>query len=188
MGAGGFAYARIFDIAIVDGEGNHIEPKAPVQVEVKLLDADSSGNDFSAIHFAIHFKDEMAEPGQMNAETDGNTVTFTTDSFSAYAIVQGPSDIPLEWEQFKTMSRLNELDSSGLYIGTVSGYYLTLAGSVNFRTGEVYVNGRRTTLRDLFYSSYLGRGHTAAEAQAYVDGRLWRNSKTDKIGQSTVLM
>ncbi|MBR0146911.1 MAG: fibro-slime domain-containing protein, partial [Eubacterium sp.] len=52
----------------------------------------------------------------------------------------------------------------------LGGIHSSVPGSVNFRTGEVRVNGRNTTIRDLFYNNYLGRGnHTEAEAQAYVD-------------------
>ena len=58
----------------------------------------------------------------------------------------------------------------------LGGIHSALAGNVNFCTGDVYVNGRTTTLYDLFYNNYLGRidettglQHTAAEAQAYVD-------------------
>ena len=50
--AGGFAYARVFDISIVDGEGNKQTPSAPVQVTVTLLDAENETDDFSVIHFA----------------------------------------------------------------------------------------------------------------------------------------
>jgi len=51
----------------------------------------------------------------------------------------------------------------------LGGTHSALAGSVNYRTGEVVVNGTHTTLKDVFYNNYLGRGHTAAQAQAYVD-------------------
>ena len=53
----------------------------------------------------------------------------------------------------------------------LGGMHSAFAGSVNFATGEVIVEGNPTTLRDIFYNNYLNRdNHTAAEAQAYVDG------------------
>ena len=52
----------------------------------------------------------------------------------------------------------------------LGGIHSAMPGSVNYSTGEVSVNGRETTLRELFYQNYLGRGHTQAEAEAYVDG------------------
>ena len=53
----------------------------------------------------------------------------------------------------------------------LGGIHSAVPGSVNYSTGDVYVNGTHTTLRDLFYNNYLGRdGHTAAEAEEYVNG------------------
>ena len=51
----------------------------------------------------------------------------------------------------------------------LGGIHSALPGSVNFRSGDVIVNGTHTTLKDLFYNNYLGRGHTAAQAEAYVN-------------------
>ena len=51
----------------------------------------------------------------------------------------------------------------------LGGIHSAVPGSVNYSTGDVYVNGTSTTLRDLFYNNYIVRGHTADEAQAYVD-------------------
>ncbi len=60
----------------------------------------------------------------------------------------------------------------------LGGIHSAVPGSVNYSTGDVYVNGTHTTLRDLFYNNYLGRGHSAAEAQAYVNG-LFREKEVD---------
>ncbi|MBE6723785.1 MAG: hypothetical protein E7576_01105 [Ruminococcaceae bacterium] len=52
----------------------------------------------------------------------------------------------------------------------LGGIHSALPGSVNFRTGEVNVNGTWTTLKTLFRENYIARGHTDAEADSYVDG------------------
>ncbi len=121
MDAAGFAYARIFDIAIVDAEGDHITPSAPVEVSVSLQDASRSGEDFSV----LHFEDDADTPVQVDTETSGSVVTFTTESFSAYAIVQGPDPISDVWKKISSLSDLIDRSSEGLYIGHVDGYYMT---------------------------------------------------------------
>lgn len=52
----------------------------------------------------------------------------------------------------------------------LGGIHSAVPGSVNYSTGDVYVNGTHTTLKDLFYNNYKNRGHSAAEAREYVDG------------------
>ena len=112
-------YGSLF--SIVGPDGTHITPSAPVEVVIKLQDASSSGEDFSV----LHFEDDEALPAQMDAETSGNIVSFTTDSFSAYAIVQGPGIVPMGWFKVSSISELRERSSEGLYIGHKDGYYMT---------------------------------------------------------------
>ena len=83
MNAAGFEYARIFDISIVDGEGNHLTPAEEVSVSVNLLDGSHDYEECRVIHFA----GEEEQPVEMDAETDNGELRFDTDSFSAYAIV-----------------------------------------------------------------------------------------------------
>lgn len=64
----------------------------------------------------------------------------------------------------------------------LGGIHSAVPGSVNYHTGAVSVNGVNTTLRDVFYNNYLGRNHTAEEAQAYVDELF--EEKTDSNGNT----
>ena len=57
----------------------------------------------------------------------------------------------------------------------LGGVHSALPGSVNFRTGEVMVNGKHTTLRELFKKNYKARNHTEAEAENYVNGLFVQN-------------
>ena len=115
MNAAGFGYARIFDISIVDAEGNEIQPSAAVQVYVELLDDTKEGN-FRVVHFG-----ETREELSCNAE--GNKVSFRTEGFSAYAIVQGPDPLDAAWGRVESYDEFLALGAEGLYIGHTSGYY-----------------------------------------------------------------
>ena len=126
----GFEYARIFDISLVDSEGKEIQPETQVQVSVTLLDAEEGEEDFSVVHFG-------EEPEQMITETDGNVVSFSTEGFSAYAIVKGPSEIPLGWSGLATLEEVLGYASEGLILGNIKGYYFTdgITKINNTRTG-----------------------------------------------------
>lgn len=63
----------------------------------------------------------------------------------------------------------------------LGGNHSALAGTVNFSTGEVVVNNNKTTLRDIFYNNFLNRGHTAAEAQKYVDDIFEKNEDNNYV-------
>ena len=64
----------------------------------------------------------------------------------------------------------------------LGGIHSAVPGSVNFRTGDVYVNGNHTTLYELFYDNYKNRdGHTEAEAKAYVDRIFTTNSNGQHV-------
>ena len=64
----------------------------------------------------------------------------------------------------------------------LGGIHSAVPGSVNYHTGKVVVNGQQTTLRDVFYNNYVGRGHSASEAQTYVDSLFVE--KTDSSGHT----
>ena len=131
MEAEAFSYARIFDICILNSEGVEIEPAAPVQVSIELDDAEDTEEDFSVLHFG-------EETEEMQAVTDGNTVSFEAEAFSAYAIVKGPDAVPLGWEKVTTMAAFKELASQGLYIGQKDGYFV-------LNTTEAYKSDNKIT-------------------------------------------
>ena len=57
----------------------------------------------------------------------------------------------------------------------LGGIHSAVPGSINYRTGVVNVNGHDTTLRELFYSNYIARGMTPAEANALCDEKFVQN-------------
>ena len=80
LGSAGFAFARLFDIAVVDSEGNHLSFDAPLNVTIELADAAAAELDLSVVHFG-------QTPEQMAASREGGTVNFMTDGFSVYVVV-----------------------------------------------------------------------------------------------------
>lgn len=100
-----------------------------MDVRVELLNTENDAEPYSVVHF-----DEETEV--IEATTDGTLVTFSTDGFSAYAIVQGPSAVPLGWTPVASLQELATLGAEGLYVGHKDGYYLT--------SGITNINSTRT--------------------------------------------
>ena len=79
-------YARFFDISILS-DGKQVEPKANVQVDIKLLDAPVSPSVKPSV---VHFAQDGLEVMKVNEpERDGSedVVSFETNEFSVYSIV-----------------------------------------------------------------------------------------------------
>ncbi len=127
------AYIRLFDIRIVDSNGNKVEVAAPVDVRIELADK-AAETDAQVVHFA-----DGAETGDVieKVDIDGEAVSFEADGFSAYAIVEGPEAVEAGWHKVASVEELLSRGSEGLYIGHTSGYYFTdgITRINNTRTG-----------------------------------------------------
>ena len=77
---GDLGYVKFLDISIVY-DGQMIQPLAPVDVQIQMLDRESEG-DVQVVHFG-----EKREV--LDASTEGDTVSFQTEGFSIYAITEG---------------------------------------------------------------------------------------------------
>ena len=69
----------------------------------------------------------------------------------------------------------------GELIIDLGGIHSALPGSVNYSTGEVSINGTRTTLKQLFYNNCIKRGQSAAQAQAYVNSKFEQNDRGEWV-------
>ena len=111
--AGTASYVRLFDIRIVDPEGKKADIAAPVDVKIELADKKSSSvsEDTAKV---VHFADSKSNPevvAGLETETKDKAVTisFETEGFSVYAIVDAPEP---EEHVIKTVSGLDELASA----------------------------------------------------------------------------
>ena len=75
-------YLRLFDISIVDRDGFEIQPAPGSTVDMSIELADGTGEEVRVVHFA----DENDAGSFVDAEVDGQTVSFETDGFSVYAV------------------------------------------------------------------------------------------------------
>jgi len=87
MEKGSAEYIRLFDIRIVDSDGNKVEIQAPVEVKIELADAKS--DELAVVHFADEKEAGYTVEGMIVTpeEEGGQTVEFHTNSFSVYAVV-----------------------------------------------------------------------------------------------------
>ncbi len=110
------SYARFFDIRIVDGDGNEVQPASGSAVEVKVELADSQSSNLSVVHFG-----DQAEIVE-SASLEG-TVSFETTGFSVYAIVDAPEPAPIGEAQ--VASSLDEL-AAALASNPNEAFYLSV--------------------------------------------------------------
>ena len=165
-----FAYARIFDIKIVSSDGEKVEILAPVDVKIDLKDAQSEEID-EECPMVVHFADgETSGEEVSGVKAEGDTVKFKADGFSAYAIVQGPGEIPPEWTILSTFDELMEKGSTGVYIGHTSGYYFmnSEAADEKGRVGIAKTRPAKNYPGDQAALYYFERvGETGNEVYAY---------------------
>ncbi len=130
---GSAPFLRLFDIKIVDKNGDKVEIAAPVDVRIELADmeGDVATDEYTNV---VHFADN-GEEVQVLSDIDisGDTVSFAADGFSAYAIVAGPESVPLGWQKVESLDELVSRGQEGVYIGHTAGYYF---GNELVRTSE----------------------------------------------------
>lgn len=119
---GSVAYARIFDISIVDEEGRKVEISAPVRVKVELADMEDGSDTLPQV---VHFADDDFSPiivpdvAVLSPETgeESCAVSFETDGFSVYAIVKPQPP------QSGNVISIDELDGQDFFISVTNSAY-----------------------------------------------------------------
>ena len=107
----------LLDISILDADGNEVEPKAPVQVEIVMeqLPEDTTGCIIKNTLHVQHYKETenglepetvaLANEGIGEIWVDGDdvtTVTFNTDSFSFYTLAWNEHNDQLDLDVMRT--------------------------------------------------------------------------------------
>ena len=110
------SHVTLLDISILDENGETVMPEAAVDVEITRADNEEISEDAQIVHFG-------EEPELVPSTVEGDTVSFETTGFSAYAIVEGPDPAKIGWHKISSISDLATVD--GIYIGHTAGYYFT---------------------------------------------------------------
>lgn len=74
--------SRVFDIKIVDENGEEREPEAPVKVSIQLVG--ETLTDYASVD-VVHFGEDKSVD-EIDIDVAGDTVEFTTESFSVYLV------------------------------------------------------------------------------------------------------
>ena len=124
--AASFEYIRLFDIRIVDGNGQKIEITAPVEVKIELADKEESP-ELNVVHFA-----DGSETGDLleNIEItgpeesgEGSAVSFEADGFSVYALVEAREPVVTEVEYVTSLDELTDGTPFLLSYNNLSKYF-----------------------------------------------------------------
>ena len=120
---------RLFDIKIVDENGQKVQPAAGSVVDVRIELTDGTENESPKV---VHFEDGEDSGDVLESSTeetrDGQAICFATDGFSVYALVdEAKEPASRTVHGVETLENLAQLAASGrgIYISHVSGYYFT---------------------------------------------------------------
>ncbi len=111
------------------GEAETGEEKDPSADQKKATEEDNKEDSVTA-----EGPDDETQPEEIeNTESivledvsvEGTSVSFTTDGFSAYAIVEGPEPVPIGWERITSLEELDGLLTAGLCVGNPEGFFMT---------------------------------------------------------------
>ncbi|MBR4462544.1 MAG: hypothetical protein IKS51_08205 [Erysipelotrichaceae bacterium] len=80
-------YLRLFDISIIDEDGNKIQPENDVNVKIALQDYEKNDElNHNAVHFNEDGELDLIDV-ELSTEEEVTSVEFETDGFSVYAVV-----------------------------------------------------------------------------------------------------
>lgn len=77
--------ARFFDITFLNADGAEIQPLLPVDVNISYDELENPEGELGILHFAEENGEKV--PEKVAANADGNSLTFSAESFSTYAVL-----------------------------------------------------------------------------------------------------
>nr|MCR5006275.1 hypothetical protein [Clostridiales bacterium] len=132
---------RLFDIKIVDGAKEKVELQAPVDVQIQLMEPSGADTDTQVVHFTdetaegelieqVEVEEQEDKGGSSNAEPV-RTLSFETEGFSVYAIVDAPEPKNTEL----AVNSLSEIEAGQEYLLSI------VRSGTNYMTGTTTLNG-----------------------------------------------
>ena len=103
------SYIRLFDISLIDGDGNKVEPKSAVDVQIRLKDVESVEENTQIVHFA----GEKEVPEVIEPTVEDDTVAFAAEGFSIYAVVTTATD---EFARLTVNFNVSEGNTTTMYV------------------------------------------------------------------------
>ena len=137
---GSASYVRLFDIRILDGAGEKVALQAPVEVRVRLEDKETGTDPTQVVHFPEKQEEREAPEVLDRVGVNGDTVSFRTEGFSVYAIIEAPEPVASTgWNLVSSLEEIAKLGSDGFYVRHPDGYYFT--------SEQSKINSTRTGIR-----------------------------------------
>lgn len=136
LDSGSKASVLLLDIKLLDAAGQKIETSAPVHVTITAqAEGEAALSEGSQV---VHIPDD-AEVGEVvdSAEITGDSLSFTADGFSAYAIVTGPDAIAIEVE---TVSHTSEIQDGVAYCLSYNSASMYVTNALNTNNAFVETN------------------------------------------------
>ena len=129
----------LYDISIVDEEGNKVEPKAAVNVAVKLLN-DNTTQDIQIVHFTEEMPQELVEEAAQLAELKAEESTGQAETTEKQTEVQNQPEEPVQTIESETIDAKVEGDTVTFEAESFSVYAFAYTIVTYFRvaSGETY--------------------------------------------------
>ena len=149
---GSASSVRLFDISILGLDGEKLEITAPVDVEIRLANAEKGSGSRMTVGdstHVLHFADGAEQPDVLPdvaiaddaSAGEGRILSFAAEGFSVYAIVDGPAPVSIEARTVATLDELAEKVASDLQEGTETPFFFSYGSPPQYFTNALKAGG-----------------------------------------------